>query len=316
MNQKEFGNLIKIKRKEKNLTQSELAEKLNLSSYKTISKWENGIYMPDISLLIKLSEILEISLYELLGGKENMQKENVEKVLKTTIEFANKKLYLLRLTSIILSIILIIITVLFGIRLYKDHDYLFITKPENVNINDFKSHYSGLWDENDIISNNDFFTYYRSNQKNTGIEETIIKKLPLFKTKKNYSYIYPINRSIIYLLGNEYSEQNEDDINKTYRDDYYTKKAMFVNALVLFNKIDNLESVIFEYTDKKYEINVNHLKEHFNYITETHMCDNDGCNYLYHITFNDWQKDVIKKLNNKKFLDNFFDKIVKEKSVD
>ena len=67
MNQDEFGKLIKEKRKEKGLTQSELAEKLNISSYKTISKWENGIYLPDISLLLEISEILDVSLYELLG---------------------------------------------------------------------------------------------------------------------------------------------------------------------------------------------------------------------------------------------------------
>ena len=66
MNQVEIGKLIKVKRKEKNLTQTELAEKVNISSYKTISKWENGIYMPDISLLIQLSEILDFSVYELL----------------------------------------------------------------------------------------------------------------------------------------------------------------------------------------------------------------------------------------------------------
>lgn len=246
-----------------------------------------------------------------------MQKENVEEVLKTTIRIANKnkKLYLLKLTSIILSILLVTIIFLFGLRLYKDYDYLFATIPENVNINNFKSHYSGLWYENDIISYSDFFTYYRSTHKNIGIEETIIKKLPLYKTQKSYSYIYPVNRSITYLLGNEYSKQNEDDINKAYRDDYYTKKAMFVNAVVLFNKIDNLESVIFEYTNQKYEIDVDHLKEYFNYVTETHMCDNNECNYLYHITFNNWQKDVIKKLNDKNFLDAFFDKttIQKEK---
>ena len=114
MNQKEFGELIKQKRKEKNLTQNELSEKLGLSSYKTISKWENGIYMPDISLLTSISEILDVSLYELLGGKENMKKENVEEVLKNTINKAsekNKILSILKILIIILSIILITISI-------------------------------------------------------------------------------------------------------------------------------------------------------------------------------------------------------------
>lgn len=314
MNQKEFGELIKSKRKEKNLTQSELSEKLGLSSYKTISKWENGVYMPDISLLTSISEILDVSLYELLGGKENMQKENVEEILKNTINKASEKnriLFILKILIIILLVILITISVLFGYRIYKENDYLFITNPMDVNIKDIEYNHVGiLWYDDDIIDFGDFFTYYHFGEKNIGIEEAILKKLPLYKTKNGFGFIYPKNRSIIYTLGNEDFEQSEDDINKMYKDEYYTKKAMFVNSVVLFNKIDNLESVIFKYTNQTYEITINDLKEHYDYITETNMCDNNECNYLYHITFNDWKKNVIDRLKNKAFLDIFFKKTI------
>lgn len=313
MNQKEFGELIKLKRKEKNLTQSELSEKLGLSSYKTISKWENGIYMPDISLLTRISEILDVSLYELLGGKEkeNMKKENVEEVLKNAIKKANdkNKMFLLKTLLIILTIILLTISSLFIYRLYKDHDYLFITKPENIDINDINYNHAGiLWYDTDIIKYGDFFTYYHFGEKNIGIEEAIIQKLPLYKTKKGFAHIYPNERSIVYVLGNKDFEQTEDDINENYNDKLYTKKAMFVNSLVLFNKIDNLESVIFKYTNATYEIDIDDLKKHYDYISETYMCDNDSCNYSYHITFNGWQKDVIAKLRNYDFLNDFFKK--------
>ena len=312
MNQKEFGELIKLKRKEKNLTQSELSEKLGLSSYKTISKWENGIYMPDISLLTNISEILDVSLYELLGGKENMKKENIEEVLKNTINKAsekNKILFILKTLIIILSIILITISTLFGYKLYKENDYLFVTNPMDVDINDIDYNHVGiLWFDDDIIRFGDFFTYYRFGEKNIGIEEAILKKLPLYKTKNGFAFTYPENRSIVYILGNSDFEQSEDDINKMYKDSYYTKKAMFVNSVVLFNKIDNLESVVFKYNNATYKITVEHLKTYYNYITETHMCENNQCNYLYHIVIRDFKKDVIGRLNNNKFLDNFFEK--------
>ena len=74
MNQSKMGKLIKKIRKEKGLTQAELADKLNLSC-KTISKWECGNGCPDISVLKELSEILDISISELLSGELGDKKE-------------------------------------------------------------------------------------------------------------------------------------------------------------------------------------------------------------------------------------------------
>ena len=65
------GEFICKKRKEINLTQRELADKLNITD-KAVSKWERGLSFPDISILIPLAEILNISLYDLLkGGDDN-----------------------------------------------------------------------------------------------------------------------------------------------------------------------------------------------------------------------------------------------------
>lgn len=65
------GKFIAKKRKALNMTQNELAEKLHITD-KAVSKWERGISFPDISILIPLAEILNISLYDLLkGGSEN-----------------------------------------------------------------------------------------------------------------------------------------------------------------------------------------------------------------------------------------------------
>lgn len=65
------GKFIAENRKAMNMTQNELAEKLHITD-KAVSKWERGLSFPDISILIPLAEILNISLYDLLkGGNDN-----------------------------------------------------------------------------------------------------------------------------------------------------------------------------------------------------------------------------------------------------
>ena len=74
MNQSAIGNFITQKRKEKNLTQAQLAQILGISN-KTISKWETGRCMPDYSIIKKLCEELGITLSELIDGEE--EKESI-----------------------------------------------------------------------------------------------------------------------------------------------------------------------------------------------------------------------------------------------
>ena len=69
MNQKQIGNFIAQKRKEKNLTQMQLAETLGVSN-KTVSKWENGNCMPDNSNNKPLSKELGITVSKLMDGEE------------------------------------------------------------------------------------------------------------------------------------------------------------------------------------------------------------------------------------------------------
>ncbi|MBR5309787.1 MAG: helix-turn-helix transcriptional regulator [Oscillospiraceae bacterium] len=85
------GNLIKELRTEKNLTQKELAEKLNVSTA-AISKWENGKGFPDISILEKLSDTLEISIGELVKGERNIDIESTDSIAKDIIEISKKEL--------------------------------------------------------------------------------------------------------------------------------------------------------------------------------------------------------------------------------
>ena len=83
MNQAKIGKFIAECRKSKNLTQSLLAEKLGITD-KAVSKWERGLAMPDVSIMIELCDILEISVNELLKGEKtcmNDEKQNDEQLL-------------------------------------------------------------------------------------------------------------------------------------------------------------------------------------------------------------------------------------------
>ena len=64
-----FGERLAALRKERGMSQEELAEKLQLTR-QTISKWETGASTPDLELLIQLAEVFDVSVDFLLGGKE------------------------------------------------------------------------------------------------------------------------------------------------------------------------------------------------------------------------------------------------------
>lgn len=104
MNQEKIGKFIAEKRKEQNLTQEQLAEKLNISK-NAVSKWERGLNLPDVSNMQELCGILNITLNELFIGEEipdekyketadsNLMNalENSTFTLKERIEFFKKK---------------------------------------------------------------------------------------------------------------------------------------------------------------------------------------------------------------------------------
>lgn len=77
MNQTEIGKFIASCRKERKLTQAQLAEKLNITD-RAVSKWETGKSMPDSSIMLELCEILGITVNELLSG-ERINGENYDK---------------------------------------------------------------------------------------------------------------------------------------------------------------------------------------------------------------------------------------------
>lgn len=94
MNQEKIGKFIATCRKNKKITQSELASKLGVTD-RAISNWETGKNMPDLALFKPLCEILEITINELLSGEKlNSEKyqEKWEENMVNTIDYTTKRL--------------------------------------------------------------------------------------------------------------------------------------------------------------------------------------------------------------------------------
>ena len=89
MDQIKVGAFLKDLRKEKGITQEQLAEELGVSG-RTISRWETGKNMPDISLLVEIAEFFDVSIPEIIKGErksENM-KEETKEVVETMSDYA------------------------------------------------------------------------------------------------------------------------------------------------------------------------------------------------------------------------------------
>ena len=90
MDQEKIGRFIKEKRKAKKLTQSDLAEKLNITD-RAISKWENGNCLPDAGTMPELCKILNISINDLFSGEIVDMKDNEKKLEEHLLEMAKLK---------------------------------------------------------------------------------------------------------------------------------------------------------------------------------------------------------------------------------
>ena len=134
MNIEKIGKFIAENRKKMLLTQEELGHKLGVTG-KTVSRWENGNYMPDLSLLIPLSQVLNITLNELLLGEKisqndiNKSEESLEATINystKTIKKKTKKIFL----KIVISLIIIFFISFISYKVYLLHKYDIYQIPE------------------------------------------------------------------------------------------------------------------------------------------------------------------------------------------
>ncbi|MCD7772299.1 MAG: helix-turn-helix domain-containing protein [Oscillospiraceae bacterium] len=126
MNQKKIGEFLKELRKEKELTQEQLAEKFYVSN-RTVSRWETGSNLPDISTLIELADFYDCDIREIINGErksENMNEEE-KKTLKAVAEYAEEdKATLLKRVRTTSIVGIIAVVLCFIVMVTDDSDHL------------------------------------------------------------------------------------------------------------------------------------------------------------------------------------------------
>ncbi len=92
MNQLKIGKFLKQLRTEKNLTQEQLAESLNVSR-RTVSRWETGFNLPDLDILVIMSDFYQVDLMELLEGERRNEKmdEKMRDTVMKVAEYSNEE---------------------------------------------------------------------------------------------------------------------------------------------------------------------------------------------------------------------------------
>ena len=278
MDPKKTGMIILEARKRLKMTQKDLADKLYVSD-KAVSKWERGLCFPDISVLIPLTEILNISLYDLLRGEKVNNKE-VEETLKNTINYSNSEINRKKKKYITISSIIIFIIVLISIM-----SVVFMSDNE-----------IGAIVDRDTIHTINYYSEYKTTLDNTNGEklELIIMKLPLRWKERQFEVsgdTIKINYGVSY-----------KDVVKAYDDENYVKEAMINMASVIFTTVTDVDLVEIRYIDYRYSISREKLQEAYDISSFEEVIDNDN-----------WIKLVTKKLIDDEFVNETFKLFIRNK---
>ena len=278
MDPKKTGMIILEARKRLKMTQKDLADKLYVSD-KAVSKWERGLCFPDISVLIPLTEILNISLYDLLRG-EKVNKKEVEETLKNTINYSNSEINRKKKKYITISLIIIFIIALISIM-----SVVFMSDNE-----------IGAIVDRDTIHTINYYSEYKTTLDNTNGEklELIIMKLPLRWKERQFEVsgdTIKINYGVSY-----------KDVVKAYDDENYVKEAMINMASVIFTTVSDVDLVEIRYIDYRYSISREKLQEAYDISSFEEVIDNDN-----------WIKLVTKKLIDDEFVNETFKLFIRNK---
>lgn len=123
-----IGKYIAGKRKALGMTQKQLAEKLNMSD-KSVSKWERGICLPDVSVYMELCEILGISINEFLAGEdidaENVEKKSEDNIIQVAKDSKKKQKNLKSILAVVTTFAVIMVLVLGTVFVHK------VMQPKN-----------------------------------------------------------------------------------------------------------------------------------------------------------------------------------------
>lgn len=243
MNTEKIGKFIAKKRKEKNYTQKELADKLSVTD-RAVSKWERGMGCPDISLLEKISKILDISIVELLNGEEQENIKIIEKDIINSMKYSkiNTKIKIINNLNVILSTLIIFIVILL------------------LSFNIFNSYKLNKVEKEDY---NDPYVTQKS-VKNIENYINIIKSNKGKYNEEDYNNILKYVNSLEQSLNNKYIYQKSFNIKDFYKFSEYYNKDLYTK----YNGLNNsLYYILIKYDTSiidnmlKYESQNKNIKE-------------------------------------------------------
>lgn len=279
MNQEKIGKFIAECRKKQNLTQKELAEKLNITD-RAVSKWERGINLPDISLLYELSDILKINVTELLDGKRSEKKKiDSDDILNTlkyteikTMEKHKNNINLIMFSFIIfISLMLIIfnlkIIYYFNSRYNYNMQYIYIDENDAPSISNIEKKIDLIRKEQGIYNDDDYKIILN------GLEQmctnTNFKKESKILSRKYFEFdeIYDLynekdmlSYDSIYNILKKYKIDNNQIEQINVKIDEYNQKAsdiqVFINSKYSYysNYDDGIGYITYYFLKDKHEI--------------------------------------------------------------
>ncbi len=246
MNQEKIGKFIAKCRKDKKLTQEDLAQKLGITN-KSVSNWENGRNMPDLSIFNELCDELDITINDLLSGerlkKENYQKKLEENVINIIVDEKKKRKKIIKRFAILLSIMLfvcLLVEILYNIIVldvkydsrvmncsFKNNELVYIINGTSVlNTN----HIEREIDNQKYIIFHSTINLYNKRHSNWEIDESFAELN--YKNQIPYSFVATFDKET----------KNYDNINVYYADNSLRKLSKMSNNDLL-KEIEKLNKI-------------------------------------------------------------------------
>ena len=284
MDQKKIGRFICSLRKEKQLTQEQLAEKLGVS-INAVSKWERGLSFPDVSLYKDLCKELDINIEELINGEKSKSSTAKEKAIISVVK-TNKNEKKKRNIIIIVFTFLITLLIIFGLIIYKyksrevedfyerNYQLTFVARDVEAffkyRFGDvYPDFYGGMYISDDSynlivqvvkekIPEKGTMEYYYYNELST-----VDERIKLEYVKYSYNELLNINNTITdYFSNNKVFE----DLNSWYIDVY--------NNRVVVNFVEATDSIKKEFKDKVIDSEIVVFESAIDNINEDDICKN------------------------------------------
>lgn len=284
MDQKKIGRFICSLRKEKQLTQEQLAEKLGVS-INAVSKWERGLSFPDVSLYKDLCNELDINIEELINGEKSKSSTAKEKAIISVVK-TNKNEKKKRNIIIIVFTLLITLLIIFGLIIYKyksrevedfyerNYQLTFVARDVEAffkyRFGDvYPDFYGGMYISDDSynlivqvvkekIPEKGTMEYYYYNELST-----VDERIKLEYVKYSYNELLNINNTITdYFSNNKVFE----DLNSWYIDVY--------NNRVVVNFVEATDSIKKEFKDKVIDSEIVVFESAIDNINEDDICKN------------------------------------------